>query len=183
MTACHQLLDYLTTHTDTDIWYHAIDMILDFDTDASYLSELGGKSRAADYYCMTDKGQKYFNNASIGLLSTIIKHVMSSASEAETGSFYYICKRAILYIVTLQEMRHLQSEPTAVTTNKNTAHGLTMGTMTSKASKSNDMRFQWLKCRKAQRMFAFLWAQGPKKCAYYPSKHHHCPYHLHVRQN
>ena len=124
-------------------------MILAFDTDASYLSELGGKSRAAAYYCMTDKGQKDLNNGVIGFLSTVIKHVMTSASEAETGSFYYRCKRAIPYIVALQEMRHLQSEPTPVTTDNNTAHGLTMGTMTSKASKSNDMRFQWLKCCKA----------------------------------
>ena len=47
--ACHQILDYLATHPDAAICYHASDMILAFDTDASYLSELGGKSRAADY--------------------------------------------------------------------------------------------------------------------------------------
>ena len=64
-------------------------MILAFDTDASYLSEPGGKSRAAAYYYMTKKGQKEFNNGAIDVLSTIIKHVMSSASEAETGALYY----------------------------------------------------------------------------------------------
>ena len=149
MTAFHQLLDYLSTHPDTAIWYHASDTILAFDTDVSYLSELGDKSCAEDYYYMTNKGQKDFNNGAIDALSTIIKHVMSSASESETGALYYGCKRAIPYIVTLQEMGHLQSETTPVTTNNNTAHGLTTGTMTSKASKSNGMRFQWLKCRKA----------------------------------
>ena len=50
MAACHQLLDYLVTHPDAAIWYHASDMILAFDTDASYISEPGGKSRAAAYY-------------------------------------------------------------------------------------------------------------------------------------
>ena len=58
MAARHQLLDYLVTHPNTVIRYHASDMILDFDTDASYLSELGGKIHAAAYYCMTNKGQK-----------------------------------------------------------------------------------------------------------------------------
>ena len=37
MTACHQLLDYIATHPDASIWYHASDMILAFDTDVSYL--------------------------------------------------------------------------------------------------------------------------------------------------
>ena len=132
---------------------------------------------------MTNKVQKDFNNGAIDFLSTIIKHVMSYASEAEIGALYYGCKRAIPYRVTLQEMGHPQSEPTPVTTDNNTAHGLTMGTTTSKSSKSNGMRFQWLKCCKSQRMFEFLWAHGPKNCADYPSKHHHGPHHLYVQQN
>ena len=132
---------------------------------------------------MPNKGQKDSKNGPIDVLYTIIKHVMSSASEAEEGSIYHGCKRAIPYRVMLQEMGHPQSEPTPVTTKNNTAHGLTMGTMPSKASKSNIMRFQWLKCCKSQRMFEFLWARGPKNCADHPSKHLHGRHHLHVRQN
>jgi hypothetical protein len=48
--ACHQLLDYVATHPDAGIRNHAYDMILAVHTDASYLSELGGKSRAAGYF-------------------------------------------------------------------------------------------------------------------------------------
>ena len=102
MAACHQLLYYLATHPDTDIWYHASDMILAFETDASYLSELGGEIRAAAYYYMTNKGQKDFNNEAIDVLYTIVKHVMSSASEVDTGALYYGFKREIPYIVTLK---------------------------------------------------------------------------------
>jgi hypothetical protein len=180
LAACHQLLDYLATHPDAAIRYHASDMILAFDTDASYLSEMDGKSRAAAYYYMTKKGQKEFTNGAVDILSTIIKHVMSSASEAETGALYYGCKRAIPYRVTLEEMGHPQGK-TPVTTDNNTAHGLTMGTMNSKASKSNDMRFQWLKCRKAQRIFRFLWARGHSNRADYPSKHHQASHHQRMR--
>ena len=180
LAACHQLLDYLATHPNAAIRYHASDMILAFDTDASYLSEMDGKSRAAAYYFMTRKGKKEFTNGAVDVLSTIIKHVMSSASEAETGALYYGCKRAIPYRVTLEEMGHPQGK-TPVTTDNNTAHGLTMGTMNSKASKSNDMRFQWLKCRKAQRIFRFLWARGHSNRADYPSKHHQASHHQRVR--
>ena len=40
MDACHQLLDYLAPHPDATIRYHSSGMILAFDTDASYISEL-----------------------------------------------------------------------------------------------------------------------------------------------
>ena len=49
---------------------------------------------------MTRKGKKESTNGAVDVLSTIIKHVMSSASEAETGALYYGCKRAIPYRVT-----------------------------------------------------------------------------------
>ena len=130
---------------------------------------------------MTNKGQTEFNNGAINVLSNIIKHVMSSSSEAETGALYYGCKCAIPYRLKLQDMGHPQTEPTPVTTDNNTPHGLTLSTMNSKASKSNGMRFQWLKCRKAQQLFTFLWAHGAKKRADYPSKHHQGTHYLHLR--
>ena len=65
MNACHQLLDYLATHSDAAIRYHASDIILAFDTDVSYLSELGDKIRATEYYYKPNKGKKGFNNGAI----------------------------------------------------------------------------------------------------------------------
>ena len=67
-------------------------------------------------------------------------------------------------------MGHPQSEPTPVTTDNNTAHGLTMVTMTSNAYKSNGMRLQWLSCLKAQWLFVFLWARGPKQLFQLPNQ-------------
>ena len=54
----YQLLYYLATHPDDALCYHSSDMILSFDTDASYLSEPGGISHVAVYYYMTNKGPK-----------------------------------------------------------------------------------------------------------------------------
>jgi hypothetical protein len=97
---------------------------------------------------------------------------MSSASEAKLAALFYGCKQAVPIRTTLQEMGHPQLNPTPVTTDNATAHGLTLGTMTPKASKPNDMRFHWLKCRKAQWQFCFLWQKGALNRADYASKHH-----------
>ena len=79
------------------------------------------------------------------------------------------------------EMGHPHRKPTPVTIDNATADGLTMKTMTPKASKSKDMRFQWLKCCGAQRMFQILWCRGPLNRADYPSKHHFGCHHLGTR--
>jgi len=135
-------------------------MILAVRTDASYLSELGGKSRAVGHFYLTNRNDEDFNNNAILTLSSIIKHVMSSASEAELAALYYGCKPAAPIRVTLEEMGHPQPAPTPVTTDNITVQGLTLGTMTPKASNSNDQRFNWLKCRNAQRSLAKRYSQS-----------------------
>ena len=132
--------------TDAGIRYHACDMILAVHTDASYLSELGGKSRAAGHFYLTNRNDEDFNNGAILTLSSIIKHVMSSASEAELAALYYGCKQDAPIRITLDKMGHPQPAPTPITTNNITAQGLTMGTMMPKASKLND---QWFNCLNA----------------------------------
>ena len=144
MDACHQLLDYCATHPNPSIRYLASNMVLALDTNGSYLSELNGKSRAAAYIYLTRKDNTNFHNGAIMVLSTIIKHVMASASETELAALFYGCKAAIPLRVALEEMGHPQPGPTPVTTDNATAVGLTQKTMTPKASKSMDMRFHWL---------------------------------------
>ena len=180
MDACHQLLDYVATHPNGTIRYCASDMILALDTDGSYLSEPGAKSRAAAYFYLTKKDNPEFHNGSVLILSSIIKHIMASASETELAALFYGCKEAIPLRNTLEEMGHPQP-PTPVTTDNSTAIGLTMDTMTPKASKSMDMRFQWLKSRRAQQLFRYHWAKGTTNRADYPSKHHSAAHHQRVR--
>eukprot|EP00804_Cyclotella_cryptica_P008225 CCRYP_015155-RA/>CCRYP_015155-RA protein AED:0.23 eAED:0.17 QI:0/0/0/1/1/1/3/0/935 len=162
LQATRQLLDYVATHPNPSIQYLASNMILALDTDGSYLSELGGKSRAAAYMFLTKKDDPDFHNGAVLILSSIIKHVMASASETEIASLFYGCNEAIPLRITLEEMEHPQPGPTPVTTDNSTAVGLTLKTMIPKASKSMDMRFQLLKCRRAQSLFRYLWAKGTK---------------------
>jgi hypothetical protein len=158
--ACHQLLDYIATHPNAGLRYHTCDMILAVHTDASYLSKIGGKSQAAGHFYLTNQNDKHLNNGAVLTLSSIIKHVMSSASEAELPALYYGCKMAAPLCTTLKELGHNQPKPTTVTTNNITAQGLTMGTMTAQASKPMDQCFHWLKYRDAQCQFKYLWQIG-----------------------
>eukprot|EP00957_Ditylum_brightwellii_P007739 585243-Ditylum_brightwellii.AAC.1 len=62
--------------------------------------------------------------------------------------------------------------PTPLITDNNTMHGLTTGTMTPTHLKAVDMRFNWLKCREAQRQLNIKWKKGESNKADYHSKHH-----------
>ena len=156
-----QLLDYVATHSNAGIRYVASDMILNLHSDASYLSEPKSKSRAGGHFWLGNKGDEDFNTGAIVTLSSVIKHVMSSAYESELAALFYNCKAAVPLRVTLEEMGHRKPK-TPVTTDNSTVHGLIQSTMIPKASKSMDMRFHWLKGRMAQRIFDIMWCRGTK---------------------
>ena len=60
------------------------DMILTVDTDAPYLSEVGGKSIVTAYYWMTKDSKRESTNGAVEVLSVIVKQVISSTLVAET---------------------------------------------------------------------------------------------------
>ncbi len=66
-------------------------MVLSVHTGVSYLSKPGGKRRVAGHFYLLNRNDKDLNNGAILTLSTIIKHVMSSASEAKLAVLYYGC--------------------------------------------------------------------------------------------
>ena len=111
------------------------------------------------------------NNGAIVTLSNIIKHVMDSASESEVEAVFYNCKAAISLRSALHEMGHQQPKTPTITDNKS-AEGLINKTMTSKASKNYDLRFNWLKCREAQQQFDLIWKKGSDNRADFHSEDH-----------
>ena len=101
-TTIKQLLDYVATHPNAGIRYVASGMILNLYSDTSYLSEYKDKSRAGGHFWLGNKGDKDFNNGAIVTLSSVIKHVMSSASKSELAALFYNCKAAVPLRVTLE---------------------------------------------------------------------------------
>jgi hypothetical protein len=56
--ATNQLLDYLATHPDAAIMYHASDMILHINSDAPYLSVSNARSRLGGLFFLGNKSPK-----------------------------------------------------------------------------------------------------------------------------
>ena len=88
-----QFLDYCATHPNATIRFLASDMILALHSDASYLSEPESKSRAAGHYYLANKDNDGLSNGAVMTLSKIIKHVMTSASEAEVAACFTTAKQ------------------------------------------------------------------------------------------
>jgi hypothetical protein len=85
-----KLLNYCTTHPDTKIRSHVSGMILYIHSDASYISERQAKSRAGGFFYMGRNANtaNKLTNGAILIISTVLKHVMSSAAEAEIGAVF-----------------------------------------------------------------------------------------------
>jgi hypothetical protein len=105
-----KLLNYCNTHPETKISYHASDMILHIHSEASYLSENEAKIRAGGFFYMgssTTTDQK-ITNGEILIVSKVLKHVMSSAAEAEIGAVLINAKEGAFLRTPLEELGHKQ---------------------------------------------------------------------------
>jgi hypothetical protein len=99
-----KLLNYCNMHPETKIHYHASTMILHIHSDASYLSENDATSRAGGFFYMrnTTKNDKKLTNGDISIVSKVLKHVMSSAAEAEIGAVFINAKEGAVPRATLE---------------------------------------------------------------------------------
>jgi hypothetical protein len=101
-------------------------MILYIHSDVSNLSEREAKSRAGGFFYMVSSADtsNKLNNGEILIISTVLKHVMSSAAEGEIEAVFINAKEGAVLRTPLQELGHPQP-PTPLetdnTTSKNTA--------------------------------------------------------------
>jgi hypothetical protein len=101
-----RLLNYFATHPNAIILYHRSGMVLYIHSDASYLSEPNARSHMGGHFFLssppldpsrqplaTDKPPP--DNGAIHVNSTILKVVVASAAEAETGAMFYNSQDAV----------------------------------------------------------------------------------------
>jgi hypothetical protein len=98
------------------------------------------------------KHDKNLTNGAIFIISKVLKHVMSSAAEAEIGAVFINAKEGAVLRTTLEELGHKQP-PTPMETDNTTATGYSNGTIKQKRTKAMDMRFYWIKDRVKQGQF------------------------------
>jgi hypothetical protein len=158
-------------------------MILHIHSDASYLSENEAKGRAGGLFYMGNatKHNKKLTNEAILIISKVLKHVMSSAAEAEIGAVFINAKEGAVLCTTLEEVGHKQP-PTPMETDNTTATGYSNGTIKQKRTKAIDMRFYWIKDRVKQGQFNVYWGPGFQKLVDYFTKHNLPAHHKRMRE-
>jgi hypothetical protein len=177
----NQLLDYLATQEDAVLTYNRSEMIMAVHSDASYLCEPKAKSRAGGHFFMSTNAEIPPNNGAILNIAHIIKHVMTSATEAELAALFIMAREAVYMRIILEEMGHKQPA-TPIQTDNAMAEAVINAKITPKRSKAMDMRFHWLKDRECQQQFKFYWRPGKLNHADYWTKHHSAAHHVNVRK-
>jgi hypothetical protein len=140
-TAAGHIFDYLATHPDAKIRFHASDMILHIHSDAYYLSVSKTRRRLGGIFYL-EYNPPYENklNGSILNVTSVIKNVVASATESEVGTCFQNAKTAAPLRVTLLEFGH-EKPATPLRTYNSTAYGILNETIKQKRSKSMDMKY------------------------------------------
>ncbi len=181
--AITDLLNYVATHPDAVVRFHASGMLLYIHADGSYLSEPKAKSRAAGFYFLSnkvDKGQMPPINGPIHVQTGILHNVMSSAAEVEVAAAFVAGKEGCPIRVTLTEMGWPQP-PTQIVTDNIIAKGIVEDTVKQKRSKAMDMRFYWLRNRAKEGEYEMVWLPSEKNLSDYHTKHFNGKHHQKVR--
>jgi hypothetical protein len=171
------MLDYLATHPDAAIRYHASAMILHIHSDASYLLVSNARSRLGGLFFLGNKspGKDTLNGSTLNV-AAVIKNVVASAAESEVGACFHNAQSGAPLRVSLTELGHAQP-PRPLRTDNSTAFGILNETIKQKRSKAMDMRYQWLTTRVCQKQFNVYWRPGCENLGDYHIKHHSAQHH------
>ena len=162
-------------------------MHLHVDSDAAYLIAPKAKSRVAGFYYFKNKptGQP-FNcpNHPVLVECRCLRHVVTSAAEAETAGLFHNAQNILLLRRILTALRHPQS-PTPLKTDNATAAGFIHNNIHLRKSKTWDMRYYWLCEQQTHKSTKVYWKRGTDEndpnYADYATKHHSIIHHKGVR--
>ena len=148
LNLCAQLLNYVTIHPNPTITFKKSDMILQISSDSSYLLLPKVRSCVGGYHFLGNKydpnksvaKQQVFINAPIHIEASILRNVISSASESEIAAVHVNARFGITKRVVLMELGHPQPRAPLEIDNT-TAHSVLTRTLIQKRSKAMDVRF------------------------------------------
>ena len=136
MKQTQQLLDYIVTQEDAIITYINSDMKIAVHSNSSYLSKPKARSRACGHLFLSNESTIPQNNGVILHIAHIIKHVMTSVTEAKPEALYIMAREAVYIRIIQEEMGHKQ--PPTPFTNRQRDGRLSMQLQdTTKTNKSN----------------------------------------------
>ena len=156
---CERLLAYAASYPDNSLVYRASDMILEAQTDASYLSRSRSRSVVGGLGYLGSGGSAGIPNGAIFTHSAVLDVVVASAGEAEYGAAFTIAQKAEFSRTILAAIGHPQPA-TVLYCDNQCAIGLANDTVKQRRSKSVDMRYHWLRDRVRQDHFSVIWLSG-----------------------
>ena len=142
MKRVQQLLDYLNTNPNAVIRLRSFNIILNFHSDASYLSAGNGRSRSGGYFFMGSlphEGEPIHLNGNIAVTCAILKLVASSAADAELGALFLNTKEARIIWLTLAKLGQPQPQ-TPIHIDNPTAVGILNNTIKRQQYRTMEMR-------------------------------------------
>ena len=129
-------------------------MVLQIDSDASYLYETRAHSRTEGHYYLSSKPAKPSKSPHLPPPETFpiytecikLRHIVASAAEAEFGRILHYGQTALPLRITLKEISFpLPQNP--IKTDDSAAERIVTATVRKKSSKKMDMRFYCIKDR------------------------------------
>jgi hypothetical protein len=179
--ATNHMLDYLATHPDATIRYHASNMVLHIHSYTSYLSVSNAQSRLGSLFILGKKfpAQETISGSILNV-AVVIKNMVATAAESEVGACFHNAQSDAPLRVTLTELGHAQP-PTPLRTDNSTAFGIVNETIKQKQSKAMDMRYHWLTVRVRQKQFDVYWRPGRENLGDYHTKNHSAQHHKDMR--
>ena len=134
------------------------------------------KSRVVGYYYMSDNKNSMADklepteNAPIHIECVLLKHIVSSAAEAETGALFHNTKMAIFIVKMLEALGHTR-ETVKIKSNNTTTEVFSNSTLKGKLTTTWDMRWWWLQDNTKSNQLIIYWDKCTNNKANYPTKH------------
>ena len=110
-----------------------------------------------------------------------LKHVMTSATEAELATLYIMERESVYIRIIIEELGHKQP-PTPIQIDNSMSDAVCNGKVHPKRKKTMDMRFHWLRDRECQQRFRIYSRPGKSNYADYWIKHHPSKHHKNTRK-
>jgi hypothetical protein len=155
-------------------------MILAAHSKTSYLSKPKARSCAVGHFFLSTSADISTNNGVILNIAHIIKHVMTSATEAKLAALYIVVLKAVYIHIILDKLGH-KHLATPLQTDNSMADAICNGKTQHKRTKAMDMRFHWLRDRECQEQFRIYWCPSKLNYADYWTKHHPAKHHQNIK--
>ena len=162
--ACDRLLAYGVSHPNCVVRYHATDMILSINSDASHQSCANSGSVIGGYHQLINRDSDInFINGPTSTICRKAKTVCASAAETEYAGLYENGREAMDTRTILAKLTFPQTA-TDVHTDNEAAKKIVTKEIRPKRSKAIDMRYHWMRDHTINGIFNVIWTPNTAPC-------------------